>query len=61
MPIPDRLTGSKRVPLFMRLAWIEAVQRRRRNKDFDDGCVPVEPGGPKTLSGGAAAPLEFDD
>lgn len=61
MPIPDRLTGSKHVPLFKRLAWIKVVQRRRRGKDFDDGCVPVEPNSPKTLSGGAAAALEFDE
>ena len=61
MPTPDPLTGRKRIPLFGMLAWIEAVQRRRRGKDFDDGCVPVEPSGPKTLSGGAAAPLEFDE
>ncbi len=61
MPIPDPLTGSSRLPLFQILAWIEAVKRRRRGKDFDDGCVPVEPNGPKTLSGGAAAALKFDD
>ena len=37
--------------------------RRRRNddKDTDDGGVPVEPDKPNTLSGGAAAELEFDD
>jgi hypothetical protein len=37
--------------------------RRRRSdeKDTDDGGVPVEPNRPNTLSGGAAAELEFDD
>jgi hypothetical protein len=37
--------------------------RRPRNgeKDPDDGGVPVEPNKPNTLSGGAAAELEFDD
>jgi hypothetical protein len=35
--------------------------RRKRGKDSDDGGVPVEPNRPNTLSGGAAAELEFDD
>lgn len=34
---------------------------RRRDKDRDDGGVPVKPDRPNTLSGGAAAPLEFDE
>jgi len=44
------------------LAWLEATTRRRphRGKDKDSGGVPVEPDRPNTLSGGAAAPLEFD-
>ena len=37
-------------------------RRRKRDKDEDDGGgVPVEPNRPNTLSGGAAAELEFDD
>ena len=39
--------------------WIEP--RRRKPRDKDDGGVPVEPNRPDTLSGGAAAALEFDD
>ena len=35
--------------------------RRKGGKDLDDGGVPVEPNRPSTLSGGAAAELEFDD
>lgn len=35
-------------------------RRHKRDKD-DDGGVPVEPNKPNTLSGGAAAELEFDD
>jgi hypothetical protein len=35
--------------------------RGKRDKDSDDGGVPVEPNKPSTLSGGAAAELEFDD
>jgi len=34
---------------------------RDRDKDTDDGGVPVDPNRPNTLSGGAAAELEFDD
>ena len=44
--------------------WAEAQERRRRRrrrKDLDDGGVPVEPNKPRNLSGGAAAPLEFED
>ena len=39
------------------------IPRRRRDgdKDSDEGGVPVEPNRPNTLSGGAAAELEFDD
>jgi hypothetical protein len=35
--------------------------RRRRGPDPDEGGVPVEPDRPSTLSGGAAAALEFDE
>lgn len=35
-------------------------RRRRKGKDSEDGGVPVEPNRPNTLSGGAAAALEFD-
>jgi hypothetical protein len=44
------------------VAWLEATTRRPRgkNKGKDSGGVPVEPNRPNTLSGGAAAPLEFD-
>jgi hypothetical protein len=39
------------------------IRRRRRgpDKDLDEGGVPVEPDRPKTLDGGAAAQLDFDD
>ena len=36
-------------------------RRKRRDRDKDEGGVPVEPNKPKNLSGGAAAALEFDD
>ena len=36
-------------------------RRRKRDKDNEDGGVPVVPNRPNTLSGGAAAELEFDD
>jgi hypothetical protein len=34
---------------------------KRNNGEPDQGGVPVEPNRPNTLSGGAAAALEFDD
>lgn len=37
------------------------LKRRRPRKDEEPGGVPVEPNRPNTLSGGAAAALEFDD
>ena len=37
------------------------MRRRKRDEDDEDGGVPVEPNRPNTLSGGAAAELEFDD
>jgi hypothetical protein len=46
------------VPPFLRRA---SPGRRTREKDKDDGGVPVEPNKPNTLTGGAAAELEFDD
>jgi hypothetical protein len=42
------------------VAWLEAQRRRPRRRSKDSGGVPVEPNRPNTLSGGAAAPLEFD-
>ena len=36
-------------------------RRRKRDRDDEEGGVPVEPTRPNTLSGGAAAELEFDD
>lgn len=44
------------------LAWLEATTHRRpgKKRGKDSGGVPVEPNRPNTLSGGAAAPLEFD-
>jgi len=38
-----------------------AGKRPRRDRDKDDGGVPVEPNKPKNLTGGAAAELEFDE
>ena len=36
-------------------------RRSKRDRDDEEGGVPVEPNRPNTLSGGAAAELEFDD
>jgi hypothetical protein len=64
--IPRRLTrnrGSRRFGTNLDiLAWVALHKRRpRRGRDLDDGGVPVEPDKPRTLSGGAAAALEFDE
>jgi hypothetical protein len=51
------LTAALRGP-----AWVSFMKRRRsRRGDEEDGGVPVEPNRPNTLSGGAAAALEFDE
>ena len=36
-------------------------KKRRKGGEPDEGGVPVEPNRPSTLSGGAAAALEFDE
>ena len=71
MPTPDfpprRLSrdvgGRSFTPGFAGLAWAEAMKRRKRRpgKDNDRGGVPVEPDRPNTLTGGAAAELDFED
>ncbi|MBV9930165.1 MAG: hypothetical protein JO013_04390 [Alphaproteobacteria bacterium] len=46
------------------LALVAMLTRRRdgkgKGKDPDQGGVPVEPNRPNTLTGGAAAALEFE-
>jgi hypothetical protein len=53
----------RRTPLDDFAAYLNNLRRPRRNggKDKDDGGVPVDPTRPNTLTGGAAAELEFDD
>jgi hypothetical protein len=61
LPRPDPLGRPfKRASHPATLALVAMLARRRKGKDPDKGCVPVEPNRPKTLSGGAAAPLEFE-
>jgi hypothetical protein len=68
LPQPPRIDalGRLHMPDYAAAALALALQRlnRGRNKpkgrDADRGGVPVEPNRPNTLSGGAAAPLEFD-
>ena len=43
------------------LKGLEARKRRRKGKGEGGELVPVEPDKPKSLSGGAAAALEFDE
>jgi hypothetical protein len=43
-------------------AYLRKGRPKPRTRDTDDdGGVPVEPNRPSTLTGGAAAELEFDD
>jgi hypothetical protein len=59
----NRSRGGRRSPLDGFAAYLKNLNRprRRRDRDMDDGGVPVDPNKPNTLSGGAAAELEFDD
>lgn len=70
LPRPPRLTVTAGLAPFggafrrgshlATLALVAMLTRRRRGRDKDQGGVPVEPNRPNTLSGGAAAPLEFE-
>ncbi len=62
MRISVRLSRSVRGP-HGTAAFLQAFVRRgkRKGKDLDLGGVPVEPNRPNTLTGGAAAALEFDE
>jgi hypothetical protein len=60
-PRPDPFGGaSRRASHLATLALVAMLARRRKGKDPDRGGVPVEPNRPNTLTGGAAAPLEFE-
>jgi hypothetical protein len=60
-PRPDPLGGPfKRASHLATLALVAMLARRRKGKDPDRGGVPVEPNRPNTLSGGAAAAIEFE-
>jgi hypothetical protein len=61
-PRPDPVgRPSRRRSHLATLALVAMLARRRKGKDPDRGGVPVEPNRPNTLTGGAAAALEFDD
>jgi hypothetical protein len=60
-PRPDPIGGPpKRRSHLAMLALVAMLPRRRKGRDPDGGSVPVEPNRPNSLSGAAAAPLEFD-
>ena len=52
--LPPGLDGLRKSPFLRR-------KRSRRGADPEDGGVPVEPNRPDTLSGGAAAALDFEE
>ncbi|MFL6862106.1 MAG: hypothetical protein ACJ8DZ_03810 [Allosphingosinicella sp.] len=60
-PRPDPVGRSSTPRSRLRALALALLARRRKGKDPDRGGVPVEPDRPNTLTGGAAAALEFDD
>ncbi|MDB5669028.1 MAG: hypothetical protein JWL74_1978 [Alphaproteobacteria bacterium] len=62
MPIPDIPSRRPRRVSWHALAAALSANRkgRRPGKAPDAGGVPVEPDRPLDLSGGAAAPLDFE-
>lgn len=62
MAIPDAFnTGKMRALLRMRIRLSLGGRKRPRRPSGTAEGEPVEPRHPDTLSGGAAAALEFDD
>ncbi len=57
--LPRAMDYLSRMDAFLK--GLEARKRRRKGKDEGGELVPVEPAGPKSLSGGAAVALEFDE
>lgn len=55
-----RIPGLHGVALTLVLQSLDRGRHRPRRKGRDRGGVRVEPNRPNTLSGGAAAALEFD-
>ena len=58
--MPKRRTPGikRRLPGWLRRSF---RGRRKPDPELDEGGVPVDPNKNKTLSGGAAAELEFDE
>lgn len=52
---------DRRARLSHATHFLHTIKRRGKGKDLDRGGVPVEPNRPNSLTGGAAAPLEFND
>jgi hypothetical protein len=68
MPSPDLPKRKLRRPAGRRSGFDALLRspflrrtRGRRGSDPEDGGVPVEPDRPNTLSGGAAAALDFEE
>ena len=59
-PRHDSPNDSEAFARYLR-RWDWPKSRRKRDRDLDEGGVPVDPNKPRTLEGGAAAALEFDD
>lgn len=59
-----RKASSGRAGIDFYMTWIAPDRRAKRpgrRKGEEPGGLPVEPNRPNTLSGGAAAALEFDE
>lgn len=59
-PRHDFGPGSRSGGGDLRSHYPPARKKRRKGGEPDEGGVPVEPNRPSTLSGGAAAALEFE-
>ncbi|MEA3062804.1 MAG: hypothetical protein QOJ94_2585 [Sphingomonadales bacterium] len=58
VPTPAGLTAAA---LALALQRLNRGRPKSKREDSEEGGVPVEPNRPNSLTGGAAAALEFDE